>query len=188
MKRIASTVLVFSILAGTALAAPAGPSFTVVPSSIQPPPGVELGSFRRSFQPFKNWTLVCDEDLSKKQRICNIRQEIAIEGAGTIFSWAMAATDNGQPRMLVTAPAAIGNGGEVMLSFDGEASFAAKATCNERACTALIPVGPQIRRHITEKLDIGISFLAPPVGVVQFDAPMDGLGDALKAVGEPVEP
>jgi len=175
------------LMAGAATAAPAGPSFVVVPSSVQPPQGVELGSFRRSIQPFKNWTLICDEDLKKKQRICNVRQEIAIEGAGTIFSWAMAASDTGEPKMLATLPAAVGEGGEVVLTFDGDAKFSTTADCTQRTCSALIPVGPQIRRHITEKFEIRISFDAEPVGRIEFAAPMEGLGDALEAVGENIK-
>jgi len=174
-------------MAGVAVAAPARPSFVVVPSAVQPPEGVELGSFRRSIQPFRNWTLICDEDLKKKQRICNVRQEIAIEGAGTIFSWAIAASESGEPKMIAALPAAVGNGGKVVLTFDGGGTFSAAANCNQRTCSALIPVGPQIRRHIAERLEIRVSFVAQPVGPIEFKAPMEGLDDALKAVGENIK-
>lgn len=171
------------ILAGGALAVPAGPVFTVIPSDVQPPDGVAVGSFRRSFQPFDNWTLICDEDLLAQKRICNIRQEIAIEGAGKIFSWAMAATDTGQERMVISAPQAIGEGGKIEFAFEGGATYAAQVNCTAVACTTTVPVGPQIRRHIENELDIRIRFYASPVGHLEFRAPMKGLADALKAVG-----
>lgn len=187
MGLIRSTFIAGFLMAGAAAAAPASPSFVVVPSSVQPPEGVELGSFRRTIQPFRNWTLICDEDLKKKERICNVRQEIAIEGAGTIFTWAIAASDTGEPKMIATLPAAVGNGGKLELLFDGDARFSTSVNCNNRACTALIPVGPQIRRHIAERLTVGISFVAQPVGRIEFRAPMEGLDDALKAVGENIK-
>jgi len=169
---------------GAVLAAPAGPAFAVVPSSIQPPAGVPLGSFRRSYQPFENWTLICDENLAAGRRICNIRQEIGIVGAGTIFSWAMVATDSGEERMLITAPAAIGQGGAIELTFNDGQGYIARVACDEAACTATVPVGPRMRRHIAEELNVGIRFSAPPVGTVEFKAPMNGLKDALRVVGK----
>src|SRR5690606_40623124 len=131
------------LAAGGASSAPAGPTFTVVPSEVQPPDGIALGSFRRSLQPFENWTLICDEDLAAQQRICNIRQDIAVEGAGTIFSWAMAATDSGEERMVVTAPSAIGGDGEIVLGFEGGETHTARVNCTAVACTTTVPVGPQ---------------------------------------------
>src|SRR5699024_6360174 len=133
------------VLAGEIAASSAEPTFMVVPSEIKPPTGVALGDFRRTFQPFENWTLICDEDLRAQSRICNIRQDIAVEGAGTIFSWAMAATDGGQERMIVTVPGSVGDGGDVILKFDGGVTYTAMASCTPQACSATIPVGPQIR-------------------------------------------
>jgi len=170
------------LLVGPAIAGPTAPVFTVVPSKIQPPEGVALGDFRRLYHPFENWTLICDDNLRTGVRICNIRQEIAVSQAGTIFSWTMADTETGEARMIVSAPAAIGDGGEILFRFHDGVTYSARVMCNPQACTTLVPVGPRIRKHIEQGLNVEISFLAPPVGEVRFSAPMKGLAAALAAV------
>lgn len=51
-------------------APPAG--YAVKPSDVAVPEGETLGEFRRMIQPFKNWTLICDESLKSKRRVCKI--------------------------------------------------------------------------------------------------------------------
>ncbi len=161
----------------------APPDFAVQPPAVSPPPGVELGKFRRIIQPFENWTLVCDEDLGRRQRVCNIRQEIAAPGAGIVFSWALSATEEGRPMMLLTVPAKVGVGNKVRLEFDGGTTFLAEiAACNADGCNGLVPVGPQMRRHIEEGLDVGISFTVAGFGDIAFRAPLKGLSQALAAL------
>lgn len=153
MRIVALASLVGGAVISLTIASLGEPVFKVAPSKVAPPPGVALGDFRRSFQPFENWTLICDEDLRLEMRICNIRQDIEIEGAGVIFSWAMAATDDGKERMVVNALGAIGEGGEIVLIFDDGTTYSARVQCTANACVTTVPVGPHIRRHIEQQLE-----------------------------------
>lgn len=159
----------------------AEPVFQVSPSALEVPAGVPLGAYRRTIHPFENWTLFCDDNLAEKIRLCDIRQEIEIKGAGVIFSWALSATENGAPMMKIVAPAGIGKNGRVRLTFtDGSYYEATMASCNQSTCETYTPAGPKTQQHIEEELPISISFNVPPVGQLSFKAPMKGLKNALR--------
>lgn len=169
---------------GEGLAQQSKPEFVVKPSEVAIPEGVEIGKFRRMIQPFENWTLVCDENLQKMQKICNLSQQIGLKSGGVVFSWALTTSEIGMPLMLARLPAATGLGKPVHLYFDKarEPFKALIDECSQQFCTAVIPVGPQMKRHIHEGLDVGIAFSVPGVGTIEFKAPMAGLSKALAAI------
>ncbi|GAA3267943.1 hypothetical protein GCM10020258_38780 [Sphingomonas yabuuchiae] len=91
------------------------PGFRVKPSDITLPEGLPAGQYRRIFQPFPNWTLVCDENLQKKQKICNVARTIQGPDGGTVFSWSLAAAQDGQPIFILRVPTNVGMGGLIRL-------------------------------------------------------------------------
>lgn len=164
------------------LAVQAQPEFRVRPSSVTVPVGIPIGHYKRIIHPFENWTLVCDDNLSSKIRLCDIRQEIEIVGAGVIFSWALTATENGPPMMKLLGPAGIGVNGGIVLTFsDGTTHRVKMLSCNKSICIGYSPAGPKTQHHINEGLPINISFDVDRLGEISFTAPMVGLKEALKA-------
>ena len=98
-------------VAGAAAQAEPPPSgYAVKPSDVAIPSGETLGEFRRTIQPFSNWTLICDESLKSKRRVCNVTQTI-VSAQGTVaFNWSLVATAEGKPLMVMRVPAAVGIG------------------------------------------------------------------------------
>src|SRR5690606_37792667 len=135
------------------LPAKAEPEFRVRPSSLAVPDGIPLGEYRRTIHPFRNWTLVYDDDLVGKTRLCDIRQEIEIVGAGVIFSWALTPTEDGSPVMKAVVPAAVGPNGRVTLTFSDGIRYEIKiAECTPVSCEGYAPAVPRTQRHIEEEL------------------------------------
>lgn len=61
------------------------------------------GETRRIIHPFGDWTLICDENVKKKRKVCNVSQSF-VDGAGqTVFSWSLAATASGSPVLIMRA-------------------------------------------------------------------------------------
>lgn len=161
----------------------AEPVYRVRPPSLEIPAQVPVGQYRRIIHPFKNWTVVCDDNLAEETRVCDIRQEIEIAGAGVIFSWALSASEYGPPVMKMIVPAAVGSAGKVILEFsDSSTHDVAITDCNATSCQGYAPAGPKTQRHIDEELPIGISFNVEPLGTLSFEAPMKGLRSALSVV------
>src|SRR5215510_13257201 len=75
--------------------------YVVKPSDVAIPEGEQLGAFRRIIQPFKNWTLICDESLTSKRRVCNITQSIINQQGTFVFNWTLVATADGKPLMMM---------------------------------------------------------------------------------------
>lgn len=169
---------------GLALAQQHEREFVVKSSEVVVPDEVEIGRFRRITQPFRNWTLVCDENLQKMEKICNVSQEIALKSGGVIFSWSLATSEIGMPLMLARLPVATGIGRPLRVLFaDTKQSFEARVDeCSPQFCSAVIPVGPQMKRHIQEGLTVGILFSVMGAGDIEFSAPMAGLAQALAAI------
>lgn len=182
MNRSNKLLLAMITLLLPELAVHAQPEFRVRPSSVTVPDGVPIGHYRRIIHPFENWTLVCDDNLFSKIRLCDIRQEVEIVGAGVIFSWALTASENGPPMMKLLGPAGIGVHGEIILTFsDGMTHRVKMLSCNSSICLGHSPAGPKTQHHITAELPINISFNINELGNISFSVPMKGLKDALKA-------
>lgn len=181
MRKFFLLMLLMTALAVSGLSAHAQPEFRVRPSSVIVPDGIPIGQYKRSIHPFENWTLVCDDNLATKIRLCDIRQEVEIIGAGVIFSWALTATENGPPMMKLLGPAGIGVNGEIIMTFnDGSTHRVRMLSCNASNCVGHSPAGPKTQQHIKENLTINISFDIKGLGNISFAVPMKGLSNALK--------
>lgn len=51
-------------------------TYRIKPSDVVLPPEVKLGDYQRTIRPFDNWTLICDENLKARKKVCNVSQII----------------------------------------------------------------------------------------------------------------
>lgn len=164
-----------------AIAQPAPPAYAVKPSEVTVPQGETLGEFRRIIQPFPNWTLICDESLKFKRRICNITQTMINAQGGVAFNWSLVATAEGKPLMVMRVPAAAGAGQpiELTLSDKPDRIVAQTDRCEAGYCFATIAIGDMLRRHIRAGTVCRVSYQLADVGPVVLQAPLEGLYQAL---------
>jgi invasion protein IalB len=181
------TVLGCLVLSGGASAAeqtgrPTG--YIVKPSDVVLPKDVPLGAYVRTTQPFENWVLICDENLIRKQKVCNITQTIIDQTGAAAFSWSLAATQAGQPMMILRVPASVGADKPVTLKFSGSvAPLVMKTTgCNAAVCVTMLQVNPAVRDQIERAATIQVSYATGAQGTVRIDAPFKGLAAALAAI------
>lgn len=158
--------------------------YSIKPSEVTVPKGAELGRYRRIFQPFENWDLICDENLKTMKKICNITQSIVDQNGQFAFSWSLAATEGGKPLMILRTRPGLGVKKPVMLSFPGRKEPVSVDTyaCDPGVCIALLPVGPIMREQIAKATTVGVSYEAAPAEVLAFDAPLKGVSAALAAI------
>lgn len=183
-------VLAISLLGhGAVLAAQeplSQPRYSIKPSEVVLPEGVALGQYRRVIRPFANWTLICDENLKKKQRVCNITQTIIDERGAMAFSWSLAGTSNGNPIMIIRVPASVGKGNPVQISFSSQKNPVNAKTedCDQTICLILLPVGPVLREQINKQVDVRITYANPENGdgPVVIGTTLKGLPTALAAI------
>jgi invasion protein IalB len=169
------------------------PAFSIKPSDVVVPDDVPIGQYRRIIRPFQNWTLICDENLKRKQRVCNISQTVIGQSGGTVFSWSLAGTQDGQPMMILRTPPQVGEGKPISLSFDDKTKPITITTsgCDQRVCIAMLPVGPRMKGYIEKQAVAEISFGdasagsspdAKPPATVVLHVPLNGLSTALAAI------
>lgn len=161
--------------------------YYVKPSDIQIPNDVPMGQYLRVSRPFPNWMLICDENLLKKQRVCNVSQTI-VDGAGSnVFSWSLAATEDGKPFFILRVPLAVGEGGDIALDLadGGSVVHVPVKGCNAQICIAYQSVGPRLREAVAKARVVSVSFsgvTAGGVSNVTLSAPLEGLASALEAI------
>lgn len=158
--------------------------YTVKASEVAIPDGEELGQYRRMVQPFKNWTLICDESLTSKRRVCNLTQSIVDQQGRAVFNWSFVATADGKPLVVMRVPAAVGVGQQIGLALGDKPDRIVAETdrCDAVFCTATIAIGPMLRRHIRAGTDCTVSYMRPDADEVTFQAPLEGLFTALSAM------
>ncbi|WP_315927767.1 invasion associated locus B family protein [Mesorhizobium sp. SP-1A] len=160
------------------------PSFHVKKSEVVLPEGVKPGQYRRMIQPFTNWTLICDEDLKAKKRVCNISQIIVDASDRTVFSWSLAATEEGKPYLIVRTPADADTNADLSFGFAGGSASVKLAFegCNQSVCIGKLPVGPILRGEIAKESDVRITYQSRNSGRMDVTAPLAGLKAALAAI------
>ena len=177
--------LALAIWLGAAAGANAQPApppvYAVKPSDVVVPEGETLGEFRRMIQPFKNWTLICDESLKSKRRVCNITQSIVNAQGAVAFNWSLIATADGKPLMAMRIPAAAGVGAQIELAMGDSPDRIVAQTdrCDVSFCFATIAIGNVLRRHIRAATPCLVSYPLPQGGPVVLEAPLDGLSGVL---------
>lgn len=157
------------------------PGYAVKPSDVVIPEGETLGEFRRMIQPFRNWTLICDESLKSKHRVCNVTQSIVNAQGAVAFNWSLIATADGKPLMAMRTPAAAGVGAQIDLAMGDSADHIVAQTdhCDANFCFATIAIGNVLRRHIRAATPCLVSYQLPKAGLIVLEAPLDGLSGVL---------
>ena len=173
-------------------------AYSIKPSDVAVPDDVPLGEYRRIIRPYKNWTLICDENLKQKQRICNVSQSIVDATGAVVFSWSLAATAGGAPMMIARAPAAVGKNQPIRFSFGKEVSAIVirTADCDQRVCIGMLPVDGRLRASVEKGAIAEVFYVALPPLVTHRDpaavaaelqavtvqAPLEGLSAALSGI------
>ncbi|WP_247447985.1 invasion associated locus B family protein [Bradyrhizobium sp. 197] len=182
-RRLACLALAIWLCAAASAAAQSVPSsaYAVKPSDVVVPEGEPLGEFRRMIQPFRNWTLICDESLKSKRRVCNVTQSIVNAQGAVAFNWSLIATADGKPLMAMRIPAAAGVGAQIELAMgDGPDRIVAQTDrCDANFCFATIAIGNVLRRHIRAATPCRVSYQLPQAGPIVLEAPLDGLSGVL---------
>lgn len=175
--------LLLALAAGLGLAnqATAGGNFRVRPSEVGA--GEKPGEVRRIIQPFGEWTLVCDEDLRRRRKVCNVSQSF-MDGAGeTAFSWSLAATESGAPALILRMSREGRDARFATLRFTGEPDpvEVTLATCAGEVCLGFLPVGPKLAARLRAGGRAAIEILHDG-RFETIDAPLAGLATALSTV------
>jgi invasion protein IalB len=173
-------------------------AYSVKPSDVAIPPDVPLGEYRRTIRPYKNWTLICDENLKEKQRICNVSQSIVDAKGTVVFSWSLAATASGQPMMIVRVPAQVGANQPIRLTFRkaGGESTVKTTDCDERTCIGMMHVDARFKASMQSNDIVEVNYVALPATAFPRDptplalrlqattvqAPLEGLAAALSGI------
>lgn len=161
------------------------PGHSVKPSDVALPADVPLGQYRRITQPFQNWTLICDENLAKKQKVCNVSQTVVNTAGATVFSWSLAAAQDGQPFFILRMPPTVGEGGTIELDLGDGGSIVAVPVkgCDATVCIAYQQVGPRLRAAVEKGRAVQVTYTAgSPPTTVSFRAPFEGLDSALAGI------
>lgn len=175
------TLLFGSMAAGQDAASPA---FRIKPSEVVVPGEVKLGDYQRTIRPFENWTLICDENLKIRQRVCNVTQIIENEAGQVAFSWSLAATKKGDPYMILRAAPVAKSDGGILLQFEGrkEPIQVPFNGCNNTVCVGMLPVGPVLREQISKNTAPTVSYPTADGRTISVTANLKGLSTAVKAI------
>lgn len=162
----------------------ASQTYRVKPSDVVIPADAKLGQYRRTIQPFENWTLICDENLKARRKVCNVSQIIEDQAGKMTFSWSLAATKDGKPYMILRTPPSAKSGGVMSLQFGGRSTPIDVRIdgCNEVVCVGMMQVGPAVREQIDKGALSEISYLTAAGAKITVNAPLNGLTTALRAI------
>ncbi|MDL2400928.1 invasion associated locus B family protein [Rhizobium mayense] len=158
--------------------------YRIRPSEVVLPPDAKLGDYQRTIRPFENWTLICDENLKVRQRVCNVTQIIENQAGQIAFSWSLAANKAGKPYMILrTAPVAKSNG-LISLSFEGRKDPVQIKLdgCSQVVCVGMLPVGTIMREQISKSAAPTVSYPTTDGRTISVTATLKGLSAAVKAI------
>lgn len=160
------------------------PAYRIKPSDVAVPANVKLGQYQRTTRPFENWTLICDENLQARKKVCNISQSFIDQSQALIFSWSLAADEKGKPFMILRTPSQIGAGSKLSLKFAGRKQpvDVQLQGCDASVCVGYVPVGPVLREQIGKETTVQVSYSLPSGATVSLDAPFKGLKTALSTI------
>lgn len=171
--RCAATILAALICAAVPARAA---EIRVKPSDVAP--GSAPGEIRRTIQPFGGWTLICDENTKRNEKVCNVSQ-IMVDAAGQqVFSWSLAATRGGAPVMILRAA---GRTVQMQLGPKARPREIALTSCDDSICLGLLPVDREIADAIRRGV-VAQVMLSRDGRFASFDATTAGLAAALRTV------
>lgn len=180
LAAIGAAAILWLAQAGPAIAE--GQPYRVKLTDISIPDGASLGDVRRSFQPFPNWTLICDENLKARVKICNVTQTFADADGATVFSWSLAATEGGEPVFILRVPAHMHLKGPISVKpAKGGALSATVQACDASTCIATIPLNRTLSGEIAAAEPVTVSYEIAS-GPVTLSAPLNGLARAVAAI------
>lgn len=159
--------------------------YMIKPSDVTIPAGVPIGKYRRITVPHQNWTLICDENLQEKKRICNVLQQIINTHGEIVFSWSLAGTADGRPVLILRTPAKTGKGATVSLFFPDKSTPVTVTTnaCDMNVCIAMQQVGPRLKEYIGKGTKVRVSFPSGEGGkTVVIMTTFAGLQSALASI------
>ena len=158
--------------------------YRIKPSDVAVPADAKLGEYQRTTRPFENWTLICDENLKARQRVCNVTQIIEDQAGQVAFSWSLAATKAGNPYMILRTPPVARSDAPVLLSFEGrkEPIKIQLEGCNQAVCIGMLPVGPIMREQISKDAASTISYPTTDGRTINVTATLKGLSKAVEAI------
>jgi invasion protein IalB len=162
----------------------ASSAYRIRPPEVVVPANATLGQYQRMIRPFENWTLICDENLKARQKVCNVTQTIENRAGQLAFSWSLAATPEGKPYMILrTAPVAKSDG-LVSLKFEGrkEPVKVQLDGCDRTVCVGMLPVGPIMREQISKNSASTVSYPIRDGRTVSVTATLMGLSKAVEAI------
>ncbi|KAB1069516.1 invasion associated locus B family protein [Methylobacterium planeticum] len=160
------------------------PAYRLKPADIAVPEGAPRGSVRRLIQPFGPWTLICDEDLRRRTKICNVSQTILDRSGVVAFSWSLSATRAGAPAFILRAPIAGPARPLLTLRIAAAGPRAIDlARCDARQCLGFLPVTPGLRAAIRAGAAVEIAYRADAEAApIRLSTTLDGLAGALAAI------
>lgn len=180
---LSGLVLSLAGKAGFAFAEDIPNSYSLHPPAISVPDG-KPGETRRSLMQFYNWTLICDEILERKHMVCNVTQSVRDRNGRVVFSWSLAASDDGRPFMLLRALPDADKSAPVMLAMKtgGEPVKIAFIGCDQNICLARTPVGPVLAKAIDEGSVMKISYQMNDRKTIAFNTSFRGLKEAVASI------
>lgn len=158
--------------------------YSVKPSDVALPADVPLGQYRRIFQPFPNWTLVCDENLKAKRSVCNVSQTVIDKSGKTAFSWSLAAEQSGRPFMILRTARDAKTDTPIELRFPG-VKAPVKVTfdgCDASVCLGKTLVGPVLSGQIEKGAVATVIYRTTAGNVITLPAPLRGLKEAVASI------
>lgn len=160
-------------------------AYTLHPPALSVPDGPP-GEIKRSIMQFEAWTLICDENRTAKQVVCNITQAVEDANRNVVFSWSLAASRDGKPFMLLRALPEADKALPIEVKFD-ESEQVIKISyigCDENVCLAQTPVGPILSKHIGDGSITHISYRLKDGKTIAFDATLKGLRAAVSSINQ----
>ncbi|MFT4347067.1 invasion associated locus B family protein [Bartonella ancashensis] len=157
--------------------------YTVHPPRLSVPSG-EPGEVRRVIMQFYHWTLLCDENPSLGQGVCNVTQTIHDEEDHTIFSWSLVLTKSGQAVMLLRMLPDADINVPIQLFIEGkkEPIFINYTQCDDTVCLAQILLEPVLSQLIEQESSVRIFYQLKDEKKFVFMAPFKGLREALTSL------
>lgn len=161
------------------------PMYWLKRSDVVVPQGTPMGQYSRTIRPFPNWTLICDEDMSKHHKVCNITQNIVNKEGDTVFSWSVAGSEAGWPFFLLRlmSPSRV----EATILLDpldgGMPIVAAVSDCSDKLCLAFVSINKRLRQRIEDGGDIKLTYYGKNGEKPQtLILPLKGIRMALKGI------